>query len=132
MVSAVVAAWLFGACIAVLTVFQLALAAGAPWGSLAMGGRFPGRFPPPMRVAALVQVPVYAALAAIVFARAGVAFAYWFGFSATAIWVVVAISAVALVLNLITPSRNERRLWAPVAALMLAASLRVALEPNAA
>ena len=40
--------------------FQLALAAGAPWGAYAMGGRFPGRFPPPLRVAAVVQAVVVA------------------------------------------------------------------------
>ena len=29
-----------------IVVFQLALAAGAPWGAYAMGGAFPGQFPP--------------------------------------------------------------------------------------
>jgi hypothetical protein len=37
---------------AVVVGFRLALAAGAPWGEYAMGGRFPGRFPPAMRAAA--------------------------------------------------------------------------------
>ena len=32
----------FATLIAVSTFFQLALAAGAPWGHLAMGGRYPG------------------------------------------------------------------------------------------
>ena len=35
--------------------FQVALALGAPWGAYAMGGAFPGRMPPPLRVAALIQ-----------------------------------------------------------------------------
>ena len=35
--------------------FQLALALGAPWGAYAMGGAYSGRFPPALRVAAVVQ-----------------------------------------------------------------------------
>jgi hypothetical protein len=122
-----IAAWVFGALIAGLALFQLALAAGAPWGSLAMGGRYPGRFPPPMRVAALVQIAIYAVMAVVVFARAGMLLPDLLDASRIAIWAVAAISAVAIVLNLITPSKWERRLWAPVAILMFATSLRVAL-----
>jgi hypothetical protein len=122
-----IAAWIFGALIAGLALFQLALAAGAPWGSLAMGGRYPGRFPPPMRVAALVQIAIYALMAVVVFVRAGMLLPDLLEASRIAVWAVVGLSAVAVVLNLITPSRWERRLWAPVAILMLATSLRVAL-----
>ena len=110
-----------------LAVFQLALAAGAPWGHLAMGGRFPGRLPPAMRVAALVQIVLYVLIAMLVFARAGLALPEWLEVSRTAIWAVVALMGVAVVLNLITPSRWERILWAPVALVMFAASVRIAL-----
>ena len=41
--------------------FQVALALGAPWGAYAMGGAFPGRMPPPLRVAALIQAALLAA-----------------------------------------------------------------------
>jgi 4-amino-4-deoxy-L-arabinose transferase-like glycosyltransferase len=92
-----------------------------------MGGRFPGRFPPGMRIAAVVQVVIYGLMGAVVFARAGLILPDMLEVSRVAIWVVVALMAVALVLNLITPSRWERRLWAPVAAAMLTASLWVAL-----
>ncbi|HVS64961.1 MAG TPA: hypothetical protein VMT85_15820 [Thermoanaerobaculia bacterium] len=111
-----------GACI-----FQVALASGAPWGELAMGGRFPGRFPPPMRVAALAQALVLVALAAVVLSKAGVAFPQLRGFAVVAIWAVVVISVVSLVLNSMTPSRRERILWAPVALVMTVSSLVVAL-----
>jgi len=127
-VSDTVAAWLFGAALCVLVGFQLALAAGAPWGQLVMGGRFPGRFPPAMRVAALVQVAIYGLLGVVVFTRAGLILPDLLDLSRVAVWAVVALMAVAVVLNLITPSRWERRLWAPVAALLLATSLRVALS----
>jgi hypothetical membrane protein len=123
-----VSAWVFGVLTAVLALFQLALALGAPWGHLAMGGRYPGRFPPPMRIAALAQVAINLALAAIVFARAGVALPELFDISRIGIWIVVAVMALAVVLNLITPSRWERRLWAPVAIPLLASSVHVALS----
>jgi hypothetical protein len=70
LIATSIAAWVFAAFLAVLLLFQLTLAAGAPWGSLAMGGRFPGRFPPAMRIAALVQIAIYGVLGAIVPARA--------------------------------------------------------------
>jgi hypothetical protein len=127
-ISPHISAWLFGAFTVLLALFQLALALGAPWGHLAMGGRFPGRFPPPMRIAALVQIAIYLALAAMVFARAKVALPDLFDISRIAIWVVVAMMTLAVVLNLITPSKWERRLWAPVAILLLASSVHVALS----
>jgi len=126
-ISAAAAAWVFAALIGVLLLFQLGLAAGMPWGAVAMGGRFPGRFPPAMRIAALVQILIYGVMAAVVFARAGVALPEAAGVARMAIWAVVALMAVALVMNLITPSRWERRIWAPVALVLLLASVRVAL-----
>jgi hypothetical protein len=105
--------------------FQLALALGAPWGAYAMGGRFPGKLPPAMRVAALVQALLLCLLAAVVLARADL-LPGWPLVAGWPIWV-VAFSTVSLVLNTITPSAGERRIWMPVALLLLATSLTVAL-----
>jgi hypothetical protein len=124
-----IAAFGYAVATAGVALFQLALALGAPWGSFAMGGAFPGQFPPSMRVAALVQIVVLGVLALVVLSRAGVVFPDWRA-SRWLIWVVVAFSAVSLVLNLITPSGGERLIWAPVAAFLLACSVVVALEPR--
>jgi len=110
-----------------VVVFQLALAVGAPWGAYAMGGAFPGRFPPAMRVAAVVQAFLLAAMVGVVLARAGLALPGWASVATWLIWFVVAFSVVAVILNSITRSVGERRLWAPVALVMLASSLTVAL-----
>lgn len=126
--SARFAAIVFGGWIAALALFQLALAAGAPWGEYAMGGAFPGVFPPAMRIAALVQAPILVLVALVVFARAGLMLPGWARASRVLIWGVVALLAVGLVLNLITPSHLERLIWAPVAGFLLLASLRVALS----
>jgi hypothetical protein len=111
---------------AVVVAFQIALALGAPWGAYAMGGTYPGQFPPAMRVAALVQAGILLGFAGIVLARAGIALRTWERVSWWMIWVVVAFAAVSLVLNLITPSAGERILWAPVALVLLVCSLMVA------
>jgi len=104
--------------------FQIALALGAPWGHLAMGGRFQGRFPPALRFVALVQGALIALFALVMLGAAGLA-------APTPpiglVWAVVAITALSAVMNLATPSIPERRLWAPVTLLMLVCAIRVAL-----
>ena len=45
----------------------------------------------------------------------------------TSLEVAAVSTAISLVLNLITPSAPERRIWAPVAAVLLVTSLTVAL-----
>jgi hypothetical protein len=104
--------------------FQVALALGAPWGAYAMGGRFPGRFPPRMRLLATVQAVVLGLLALVVLESAGL---ISLGLAEWLIWVAVAVSAVSVVMNAASRSPGERRLWVPVGLVMLASSLVVAL-----
>ncbi|MBV7328584.1 hypothetical protein KFU94_10045 [Chloroflexi bacterium TSY] len=94
-------AYIFVFFTAIVVLFQFALAAGMPWGHLAMGGRYPGRFPPKMRIAAAAR---------------------------GLIWVAVAFSAISTILNIITPSKWERILWVPVTVVMLISSVIVALN----
>jgi hypothetical protein len=111
-----------------VVLFQIALAVGVPWGAYAMGGAFSGQFPPALRIAAVVQAVILALVAAVVLARAGVALARWAGVARWLIWVIVALLAVSLLLNLITPSAGERVIWAPVALLLFVCSLVVAFS----
>lgn len=127
MTLSTIAAILYAVASAGVVLFQFALALGAPWGAYAMGGAFPGRFPPAMRVAAVVQAVLLALMAGVVLARAGLALPGWDVASAWLIWGVVAFCAVAVVLNSISRSAGERRLWVPVTLVMLASSLAVAL-----
>jgi hypothetical protein len=126
MPSAAGAARVFAGLTAVVILFQLALGAGAPWGAYAMGGAFPGTYPPPMRVAAVVQAAILAGVAAVVLARGGAAFPRWR--PQRLAWAVVALLAGGVVLNLITPSGMERLIWAPVAVVLFLCALRVALS----
>ena len=107
--------------------FQVALALGAPWGAYAMGGAFPGRMPPPLRTAALIQAALLGALAVIVLAAAGVVSIPLLDDWPWLIWLPVAVSAVSVVLNASTRSRGERRIWLPVAIVLLLSSVGVAL-----
>ncbi|PZQ87444.1 MAG: hypothetical protein DI534_14645 [Leifsonia xyli] len=123
-VAAIVAAVLFVALVA----FQLALALGAPWGRAAYGGQS-AELPTALRVSSAVAVVVWSALALVVLRRAGVI--GWSplpdGWLPVAIWVVVALAAVAIVMNAITPSALERAIWLPFAILLFASTLTVAL-----
>jgi hypothetical protein len=123
-----VAALLHAALSVGVTAFQCALAAGAPWGAYAMGGAFPGQFPPALRLAALVQAALIFAMALVVMSRAGLVLPAWSSASRRLLWVVVAFNALGLVLNLITPSARERAIWAPVALLLTASSAVVAID----
>lgn len=90
-----------------------------------MGGAFPGRFPTPMRVAAVVQAVVIGLMSMGVLSAAGIVLpslaAPWLA------WAAVVLSAVALVLNAISRSAGERKIWVPVSLVMLISSLLVAL-----
>ncbi len=107
--------------------FQLALALGAPWGSCAMGGAFPGVFPPFMRFAAVLQAVCLVVTALVVLSRSGLLLGGWFRASKWAVWFVVVFGALAVVLNSITPSADERAIWLPVAVVLFASSLTVAI-----
>jgi hypothetical protein len=125
-VSAAFAAATFAALTLVVIAFQLALAAGMPWGALTWGGRYPGRLPPPMRGVAIASAALLAAFAAVVGARAGWVFPAWYAAARWLVWIVVVYCALGVVANTITPSRRERRLWLPIVAVLLICSLIVA------
>lgn len=125
------AAFVFAIAAFGVVAFQLALALGAPWGRYAMGGGTPGRFPPPMRIAAVVQAAVIALLAAAVLSSAGLAVPDLARSFPWLVWVAVIVSALAVVLNAISRSAAERRIWVPVAVVLLVSSLLVALSGRA-
>lgn len=107
--------------------FQLALAFGAPLGVYAMGGRYGGTLPLTLRLAEVVQASVVAIVTAVVVAASGLGLRGWRRAADRVRWLPVGFAGVAFVLNLATPSAGERLVWAPVAAVLLASSLWVAL-----
>jgi hypothetical protein len=120
-----IAAIIYGLLTAVVILFQLALAGGAPWGEYAMGGAYPGQFPPALRVAAVVQALILAGFLWIIAVRGGLLFTRRPKLFAWLAWVVVAYGVIGFVLNVITPSAGERLIWAPVTLVLLICSLVV-------
>lgn len=96
--------------------FQLAVALGAPWGHLTMGGRYQGQLPVAMRMVAVVQGGILVLMALVLAHHAGL-----IGHDAPrwTLWAVIAVSALSCGMNFATPSASERRLWGPVTAVML-------------
>lgn len=125
--TATAAAIVFTILTGIVIIFQGCLAAGLPWGAASMGGKYPGKYPPKMRVVALINIVILAFLAAIVLSRADVMLPQLRSISNIGIWFVVVFLGIGTVLNTITPSKIER-IWAPVALVQLITSLIVALS----
>lgn len=111
----------------VVILFQACLAAGLPWGAASMGGRFPGKYPPKMRIVALFNILLLGTVGIIVLSRASILMPHWKFFSETAVWGVVVYFFLGTILNTITPSKVER-IWAPVCFVQLVTSLQIALS----
>lgn len=111
----------------VVVLFQLGLAAGKAWGEYTMGGRYPGRLPYVLRVAALVQAIVLVVLAVIVLDAAGMGDVGWVAQVAWLPWVPVVVSAISVAMNSASSSQPEKRTWVPVGVVLLVSSLAVAL-----
>ena len=121
-----IAAVIYALATLVVVGFQVALALGAPWGEYAMGGKYPGRFPAPMRVAAVVQAIVLGLIALVVLDRAGLLALGWTAALPWLAWVPVVVALLSAAMNAATRSPMERRLWLPVAIVMLLTSIVVA------
>ena len=110
----------------IVIIFQGCLAAGMKWGEASMGGKYPGKYPPKMRVVAIINMIILTFVAAIVVSHAELILPQLKSISNTGIWFVVAFFCVGTVLNTITPSKIER-IWAPVALVQTIASIIVAI-----
>jgi hypothetical protein len=110
-----------------VALFQVALAAGAPFGRAAWGGTHPGQLPAGLRVGSAVAVGVWLLAAAIVGGRAGVlASPFSPVFLQRGTWVLVAVTLLGAVMNLVSPSPWERFMWAPVTLALAGLCLMVA------
>ena len=126
--SMTIAVAIFLSLCAIVALFQLALALGAPWGEYTMGGRFPGKLPLKMRVTALMQIVILLVMTLIVLIRSGWVLSQFYSIGKTGIWFVAAFFVLGSIVNILTPSKGERAIWAPVNILLLATSISVALS----
>jgi hypothetical protein len=111
----------------IIIIFQGCLAAGMPWGEASMRGKYPGKYPPKMRIVAIINIIILAVIAVIVLSRAGFILPQLSEISRIGIWFIVVYFSIATVLNSITPSKIER-IWAPVALVQLITSIIVSIS----
>jgi hypothetical protein len=110
-----------------ITAFQLALALGAPLGRAAWGGTN-DRLPTRLRQSSAVAVVIWLVAAAIVLARADYLTLPGPPWLVTAgAWVVVALLGLGAIVNFASSSPWERFGWGPLAAILAAFGLVVAL-----
>jgi hypothetical protein len=108
--------------------FQLALVLGAPMGEYAYGGQMPGKLPIQYRVSSAVSFVLLLAIAGHYLAQMGVVpkllsedLNQWVN------WGLIGFAAAAAVMNNITKSAKEKRLWGSTTIAMLIAAIVVAL-----
>jgi hypothetical protein len=117
---------------AVIALFQIALAAGAPLGHASWGGAHAGQLPTGLRVASAVAVGVWALAALIVLGRAGFAVSPLpASFTTRGAWILVGVLAVGALMNLASPSAWERFLWGPFTLILAVLCLLVARSGSA-
>jgi hypothetical protein len=120
------AAIIFTILTGIVLIFQGCLALGLPWGKASMGGKYPGKYPPKMKMVAIINMVILSVFVAIVLSKSDLLFPQLKPISNIGIWFVVAFMALGTVLNTITPSKIER-IWAPVAFFQLITSLIIAI-----
>ena len=109
--------------------FQFSLIFGAPWGDITMGGRYSGQIPLYMRMVILfVFIPILLLVTMIVLVRSGLTCEEYYEWSKSAIWFVVAFHMIVSILNIITPSKKERMLWAPITVITLGCVIYIAMN----
>lgn len=99
--------------------FQIALAAGAPWGRAAFGGAHHGRLPTRLRRVSAVACVGYAGAAALVLSEVGSPRTRAAGFTG-----LTALMCMGTLANGASRSPVERAIWTPVAGLTAALSWR--------
>lgn len=105
-----VAAIVFAVVTSAFVGFQLAIALGAPWNAYAMGAAFPENDLRKCASQPSCRLCSWSRLSSSCCQEPG-SCSLSGGVSTRAVWKVIAVSAVALELNTITPSTGERRLW---------------------
>lgn len=122
------AALLFSAVIGLLGAFQLALAAGAPWGRLAWGGAH-DCLPGALRIGSVVSILIYALFAIMVLERASlIAVLPSAEIARIGVWAIAGYMGLGVVMNAVSRSIPERLIMTPVAVVLCITAAIVALQ----
>lgn len=126
--SGQVAAIAAAAVLGVITIFQLCLALGVPWGAAAWGGSHPGVLPGRLRVAsAVVGLVVYPLIAVLILATAGLINVDAPGSGPTAMWFLTGFFTLGAIANFASRSKVER-IWGPVTLMLVISTAVIAVN----
>ncbi|MGV8851571.1 MAG: hypothetical protein ACOH1M_03255 [Rhodoglobus sp.] len=111
-----------------LAVLRVLVAAGQPFGRLVWGGAHEV-LPTKLRFGSLVSIPLYAVFALVLLDRSGAVPVFGAGgFVDVACWVLFGYFALGILMNAISRSKVERNVMVPVAVVLAACALLVALS----
>ncbi len=120
-------ALLLAAGLCAVVAFELALAAGAPWGSAAYGGGDPGRLSPGLRIGSVLVAGFWSLAALTALSRGGVAASpIPHAASRRATWALTVVLVAGAVMNAASSSPWERFGWAPFIVGLAVVSWRLA------
>lgn len=110
-------------CLGIIAVigFQVALVLGAPWGRVTQGGQVEGPLPLRGRIIAALSIAILAAVGMAILSANG----NWPNWPRWTAWAAVAVVFASTVLNWITPSPAERKLWGPFMTAMLVLAIAI-------
>lgn len=108
--------------------FQLAIVLGAPLGEYSYGGQHEGKLPTAYRIASAISFLVMLALSGHYLAQTGILEPLLPAEqNAIVNWVLVGFAGLAALMNNITKSQKEKRLWSSTTVAMLLSAILVAL-----
>lgn len=112
--------------LALLAVFQIALALGAPLGRLAWGGQ-PRFLPARLRIGSLVSVLIYALIAVLAWDRVRAIDVVPNVVAQVGMWIVFAYFVLGILMNAISRSKPERFTMVPVTIVLAVLSFLIAM-----
>lgn len=124
----ITAAFILVAVQIIVSLFQLALVLGAPMGEYTLGGQTQGKLSIKLRLVSAISLLVNLAIAGHYLAQTGtIQTLLPSDLNQIANWGLVVFTSAGLVMNSISRSKKERKMWVPVLLLSLTCAVIVAL-----
>ena len=124
----ITAAFILVAVQIIVSLFQLALVLGAPMGEYTLGGQTQGKLSIKLRIVSAISLLLNLAIAGHYFAQTGtIQTLLPSDLNQIANWGLVVFTASGLVMNSISRSKKERKMWVPVLLLSLTCAVIVAI-----
>lgn len=124
----ITAAFILVAVQIIISLFQLALVLGAPMGEYTLGGQTKGKLSIKLRIVSAISLLLNLAIAGHYLAQTGTFQTLLpSDLNQIANWGLVVFTAIGLVMNSISRSKKERKMWVPVLLLSLTCAVIVAI-----